>query len=74
MSAIQQYQGHFDVQISKSAVERRVFPIGFRWGVHKRLFNSHDKALGVGERLHIVISLDVSVFWDVTLHTLAQIY
>ena len=30
-------------------VERRVCPIGFRWRVRNRLFNRHDKALGLGE-------------------------
>jgi len=30
-------------------VEGIVCPIGFRWRVRKRLFNRHDKAIGLGE-------------------------
>jgi len=55
-------------------VERRVSRIGFRWRVCKRLFNRHDKALGLGEGVHIVLSLYVTSFWDVTPYTVAQIY
>jgi len=47
-SAIQQYQGHCDVQIAKCARGKRVCPIGFRWRVRKRLINRHDKT-GVGK-------------------------
>jgi hypothetical protein len=46
----------------------------FRWRVRKRLFNRHDTALGVREGVHIVLSFDVRGFWDVTLHSVDQIY
>ena len=60
--------------MARAHVERSVCPIGFRWRVRKRLFNMHDKALRLGGGVHIVLSLHVTGFWDVTPHTLGQIY
>ena len=61
-------------ELQRSQVKRRVCLIGFRWQVRKRLINMHDKALGAGEGVRTVLSLDVTGFWGMTPHTLAQIY
>ena len=36
-------------KLQSAHVERRVCLIGFSWRVRKRLFNRHDKAIGLGE-------------------------
>ena len=55
-------------------VEIRVCPIGFRWRVRKRPVKRHNKALGLGKGVLTVLSLCVTGYWDVTSHTVAQIY
>jgi len=37
-------------------------------------FSRHDKTIFVVEGVHIVLSLLVTGFWDMTPHTVAQIY
>jgi hypothetical protein len=60
-------------KLKTAHVERRVCLIGFRWWVRKRLINRHDIAWGItmGGGL-TVLSLHVSVFWDVAPYTLAR--
>ena len=36
-------------KLQSAFVERSVCPIGFKWRLRDRLFNKHDKALGVRE-------------------------
>ena len=36
-------------KLQSAHVERRVCLIGFSWRVRNRLFNRHDKAIGLGE-------------------------
>jgi len=76
-SAIQQYQGQCDLQIAKCARGKESVTDWIQLGSAYQTFKRHDKAIGiveVGWGVHIVRSLDVRGFWDVTPHTVTQIY